>query len=873
MVACRVIAPQFLSCSRVLLVSLLSVSFASGAGAEPLSGDATPGGLVPGRPHLHAVRASRPPVIDGRIDDVMWNAVPPAATFTQKFPEEGRPPRETTSMRVAYDDDALYVGIACQQRLAPLRQRLTRRDRAVESDSVAVTIDSRRDGTSGFEFSVNAAGVLIDSIRFNDNQISSDWDENWEARTAITGDGWSVELRIPLRILRFASLPIQSWGFQARRYVSDRHETDEWAFIPRSSAGEVSQYGQLDNLQDLKAGHALEVTPFLKARVRRRDVQAGQLASGADLAGSGGLDLKWHPSQALTLDAAVLPDFAEVEADQLVLKLTNLEINFPEKRRFFLEGIDTFSIYNWNLLYTRRIGRAAPPPVLRQGEQLVDVPEPAPIYAAVKLTGQPARSWQVGALAAVTGRSEVQVQRADGSRSRRLADPLSIFGVLRAKRAFGDNGHFGLMATSVVRADDPGDHPPQSRDPDSADQVGLCPDGRQAAPGQRCANDAHVAGLDWRWVSPSGDYSTVGQAVASVLHRGPDRTMPDGTLIKPGQIGAGLDAAVGKRGGELVLWNIWGNVTGRRFEINDVGFNESANLFGTGGFIGLRTLRPWLHTLESFTRVEWDVLHNMDRLRLGRSLTLASTIKFANFWSTTLGVTGISSHFDDRELGDGAALQRAGGQRASLVIESDPNARVWLRLETSGELVKSGKTGRGELSLTLHALPQLDFELIPQVLATRGEPRFADLAANGDYLFGRLDANSAGAVLRASYTFTPRLTLQTYAQLFLASKHYGDFLRFDRAAAGPHPAIRLADLQPGASAPDSNPDRQEGALNANVVLRWEFRPGSLLYLVYSRSQAPDLALVRGQLGKLDLRALRRGPAADVVLLKLSLWWI
>jgi hypothetical protein len=296
--------------------------------------------VAAGRPRLRAVRIDRPPVIDGRLDDGAWAAVPATEAFTQKFPAEGRAPTEKTRLRIAYDDGALYVSFDCEQRLAPIVGRLTRRDRQVESDLVEVVLDPRRDGKSAFMFTVNAAGVLSDWIRFDDTESSADWDENWEAAAALTGAGWSAELRIPLRILRFASLPLQEWGFQARRYVSERQETDEWTFIPRSAAGEVSRYGRLENLERLPPGRGVELNPFVWGRARRRDLEEGRLASGTDFDAAAGLDVKWHPTQELTVDAAALPDFAQVEADQVVLNLSNIETNYPEKRRFFLEGID-----------------------------------------------------------------------------------------------------------------------------------------------------------------------------------------------------------------------------------------------------------------------------------------------------------------------------------------------------------------------------------------------------------------------------------------------------------------------------------------------------------------------------------------------------
>jgi len=819
------------------------------------------------RPRLRATRMARPPVLDGVVGIDEWQAVATTDAFTQKFPAEGQPPTEKTLLRVGYDQHALYVAIECEQRLAPVEARLTRRDRQVEADWVAVIFDSRRDGRSAYVFNVNAAGVLTDLLRYDDTDVSADWDDNWEAITARTPTGWSAELRIPLRILRFESLPVQSWGFQARRYVSHRQETDEWAFIPRNRAGEVSQYGKLDGLEGLRAGGGVELEPFLWGRIRRRDAQDGQLASGTDLGVAAGLDLKWHPSQSFTLSAAFLPDFAQVEADQVILNLTNLETNFPEKRRFFLEGSDTFATPELELLYTRRIGRVSPAPALREGEALVDVPTPATILGAAKATGS-AGAWQVGLLSAVTGRNTVEVQQPDGSREQRLADPLSAFNVLRVKRALGDNGYVGAMATSVVRGDASG---PTLADP-VAPQV-LCPDGTKVAPGQRCASDAHAASLDARWRSGSGDYDAVFQAVASLLDRGPDRPLPDGTVIHPGDVGTGLRAGFAKEGGDHWLWGAWAARDSRTLELNDVGYNDRANQYGFGGELTFRTLTPWAHTLETSTKLEPIVLNNEDHLPIQRTLLLVASAHLDSYWTVTAATKGVLAHFDDREVGDGAALERAGGADFALELASDPRARLSGHLNTAYERLSNGaRAYQAEVGLLLRALPRLDLELIPQLLFARGEPRFAGTAPGGDYLFGKLDARSAGAVLRATWTFTPRLTLQTYAQLFLASRHYSELSSYAPSPADPRPAIHLGDLVPGAAAPPENPDTQEVALNANVVLRWEWRPGCLFYLVYTRSQSPALTLAPGEVAHLDLHAVRRAPAADVALLKVAYWW-
>jgi hypothetical protein len=190
----------------------------------------------------------------------------------------------------------------------------------------------------------------------------------------------------------------------------------------------------------------------------------------------------------------------------------------------------------------------------------------------------------------------------------------------------------------------------------------------------------------------------------------------------------------------------------------------------------------------------------------------------------------------------------------------------------SEALANGGVSVNASGGITVRALAQLDFELLPTLTYNRGEPRF--VAAGplaGQYLFGHLTAGSVGTTLRATYTFSPRLTLQAYSQLFLASGHYSGFLAYQSDPSGRRPIVHLGDLRP-AQPPSSNPDFEQGALDVNVVLRWEWRLGSLLYFVYIRSQVPNVSLAPGEVGTLDVGALKRAPAGDQLILKLSYWW-
>jgi hypothetical protein len=813
---------------------------------------------------LVAARTHAPPTIDGRLDDEAWSLATPSDHFTQKFPDERSAPTERTTVRVLYDETAIYVGIDCEQLRAPIVARLTRRDREIEGDRVEVAIDSRGDGRTAVELGVNAAGTLSDSILYDDTEETHDWDEVWEGKAARTARGWSVEYKIPLRILRFSAKAEPVWGLQVRRWISARQEIDEWAFIPRKAAGEVSHFGKLTGLTGLRPTYPVELRPFVLGRVRRRDPVDDQVASGADVGASAGLDLKWHPTSGLALDVAVNPDFAQVEADKVVLNLTTFETFLPEKRPLFLEGVGAFAT-PLQIFYSRRVGRAPDDPALRAalpfGERRVDVVEPAPILGATKLVGRLGDRWEVGTLSALTGPSKVEVEAADGTRSRRTVAPLAHYQVVRVKRELAENAHAGAMWTAVTRADGAEAAPPL------ADGRRLCPAGTVVDPGRRCVHDAYTASLDARWRSAGGDYALAAQVLATGVHGGPTRTLRDGTLLGSGDLGPAAYVYAAKEGGTPWIVDVAYDVHGKKTDYNDFGYLERQNQHKVEANIEYRTLKPWWRTLETHSRLELVERDTLAGLNLARYVQLNTEWKLDSYWTAFVEGHHRFVHYDDREVGDGTALQRAGLWGVEAGLESDPRAVVSFKTFTQTQFLSNGFRFRGEGTLTLRPHSQVEIELLPEVLYTHGEPRFVERSsAPGRLVFGDLRAKSASFTLRATYTLVPTLSLQTYGQLFLASRHYSDF------AEGAGPVVRIDELVPIPVAPSANPDTQDAALNVNAVVRWEYAPGSTIFLVYTRAQAPRVRLGAGEVGDWSFAGLGRAPAADVVLLKASYWW-
>ena len=826
-------------------------------------------------PRVKASRSATPPALDGRLDDPVWQTAEVAQAFTQKFPNEAAAPTETTRFRVLHDDHAVYVGIDCQQQGTPVRAVLTRRDREVEADRVTVHIGSRRGEASAYQFGVNAAGVLSDALQFDDNQVAPEWDENWEAAVARDERGWSVELRIPLRILRFENAPVQDWAFNVRRVISLRQEIDEWAYIPRTEAAEVSRYGRLENLLDLRPQRPLELRPFVLAKLSY--LQPGfSPEEGFQPAGAAGMDLKWHASGELTLEATVLPDFGQVEVDQAVLNLTNMETFYEEKRPFFIEGLDLFAT-PLNLLHTRRIGELPGDPALPPGEDPAEMLEPSHIYGALKLTGRATSQLDVGLLSAVTGENTIATRPADGAAgpdTERVAAPLSTYNVLRLRRRWAGRNHFGLLVTAVNRWERSADYPsvPASEAaPGAPADRALCPDGDRLVAGQRCFHDGYVAAADSRWRSASGDYMASGQFALSLVQGGPPRVFPDGTVISSGDIDREFRVEANKEGGEHWLGGAWSSSTGRRFDRNDLGYMRRQNDFWMGAYLNYRTTQPWWGTLSTETGPSVSQGMNLDGTIVDRQIELGTEWQLRSFWTVELGLEHQPTRFDDREIGDGSPLERAPIWGASLELESDPRQAVQGSLELDADFRPGGR----DLSLTgnllVRALPELDFELLPEITVSQGDVRFVGEGMTGERVFGKIDAAAVGSTLRATYTFTPRLSLQSYLQVFLARVSYDDYWGRPAPTAGGRSTVYLRELTTPAT-PTRDPRQREALMNVNLVLRWEYRLGSTLFVVYTRAQNAEEVPAFGPAPRLDLRALGRGPAGDTLLLKLSRWW-
>jgi hypothetical protein len=840
------------------------VSSATARAASPAEAPPPAPGTLDGGRTLSARRASHAPTIDGALDDEVWRETTPVDGFGQQVPKTGQPPSMATVVRLAYDADRLYLAIECRDpEPGRIAAPLTRRDRAVEGDWIAMEIDSLGDRKTAFGFGVYASNVQFDYLRSGDNVRDYDWDAVWISATQVDEQGWTAELAIPLKALRFTAAPAVSFRVEIDRYVSRLGETDQLVVQPPSEQGALLRMATLTGLEGVSQGYGLELRPFVLTSLDHRHSPgpAYDPPSGNHARFSAGGELSYRVRNDLVVDGTVLPDFGQVEADQVILNLSTFETFFPEKRPFFLSGADLFALHDHlgsptetQLFYSRRIGQVPGSLELPSGARIVDQPAAAEIWGAAKLTGRVSDHVSVAVLDAVTRQQDATIQAADGSRRGILVSPLSNFAVARLRAELPAGFAVGAMATDVARHD--------LASVGAADCSGTTT--------AHCASDAATGGVDATWSSADGEWVGAASMVASRMIAGPTHAVPDGTTIRPGDSGLGGQLALAKAGGEHWLADLKYEGYSRKLDLNEAGYLRRSNLSQITTDLDYRTTEPWALTRKTDNVLMLKAWDTIDGVRLVRLVALSTAVELENFWGFTAELDYAPAMQDNRELRDGTPYERPYLIMPVIGLHSDARKAVsFSALASLGNQLR-GYQYSADATVLLRLSQRFELSLLPHLDRSFGDPRWVVTEGAGDarsYRFGDLDARSASLTLRGIFTFNPNLTLQAYALGFVAAAHYGPYY----AANAGSGQVRLQDLH-AAAAPTSNPDFKDGNININVALRWEYRPGSTLFVVYSRAQTIGDPTADQSPTRPDYRALQRGPSDDVVLLKLSYWF-
>jgi hypothetical protein len=813
-----------------------------------------------------AVRAPQPPVIDGKDDDAVWQTAPAITEFREWQPTEGKDSRFPTVAKVAYDAANLYVFMrAIDPHPDSITRLVDRRDSWLPCDHMGILVDPYHDLRTGFEFFVTPTGVKLDQAIFDDNEDGA-WDAVWDVATRVDSLGWTAEFRIPLSQLRYGPERSHTFGLLLMRDIYRFNERTAWPQLSQAKAGMVVQFGELTGLDDLEAPRRLEASPYLVTK--NASDGAGEGYTRSSHAAVGG-DLKYRVASNLTLDATINPDFGQVEADPSVLNLTAYESFFDERRPFFVAGRGVFRFdvncndVNCNsegLYYSRRIGRTPQLAGLYgNGAPL----QPTTILGAGKLTGRLPGGFAVGFMDAVTARSTGPADT--------TYEPATNFAALRVRRDTKDGASsLGGMLTAVNR----------SLDAFSAPYLpGQAYAGAVDFRHRFAKNTYQISGsVDWSRVAGS-DTAILGlQRDAVHYYQRPDAGLPLDSTRRV-LSGDAEELRFGKVAGAHVNFETAYSRRSPGFEVNDLGYLQRADQQSWSTWVGYsdRKVRTLYRSFQ--WNFNWWQNWTTAGLAQERAFNTNLHVTLRNSWGVNLGGTvgQLGGTYDDRTARGGPAVRQNPFVAPWVYLQGDDRRPVVPMLSVNYVVGDAGH------SHSLDFGPQVDFKVASRLsgsVASHFSRSHNDIQWYGNvvdpdsgathYTFAHLAQTTVSVTLRLNYTFTPTMTLQVYAQPFVAKGSYSNV----RELSGTPRAASYDDrYRPyGDAAVTANPGGfNYQAFQSNVVFRWEYRPGSTLFVVWNEGRQGYAGEEGTNTFQGDLRDLFRIHPLNTFLVKMSYW--
>jgi len=879
-------------------------------------------------PEVRAVRLKGEITLDGKLDEPAWQSAPPVTTFQQTQPLEGPAGTQRTEIRFLYDDDALYIGARMYDSLGArgVHSRLARRDDLLDvecgpnaqitSDKLQITLDPYHDHLTRDVFEVNPSGVIGDQYAVGNNCLDPSWDPIWQAATQVDSLGWTAEMRIPFSQLRFSKDTNQTWGLQIVRVIDRLNERDQWAFYRRNEASGASRFGHLTGLViDHRPGQ-LELLPYTLAQEEATSLNRGNPIDPVNRQQfRAGGDLKYLLTSNLTLDATINPDFGQVDLDPAVINLSPFETFYPEKRPFFVSGANAFDYGNFNcmfcsnvegnsLFYSRRIGR-----VPQLSGSIIDnpntayysVPSNTQILGAAKITGRTSNGLSIGTLDALTNQESAHFVGTPENANqiwRTIVEPMSNYFVGRVKKEFRDGATVvGAMVTSTVRR----------LDTDTLRDS--------------LHTHAEAGGIDFLHTWNNRNYSLMGNFSVTDVAGSPtaiEHTMqssahyfqrPDRKNLANGFFGDRYDTTMtslhgwggymrlGKDNGDW-LWEAMTSMRSPGFEINDLAFQRRADL----EYFNVNVGRQWTHPHAWYRNIFWSIgsqrQYNADGDLTANQYQAFLSIEWPNFWSIRSFAIHRPTTLSDQIARGGPVFEQRGINDVYLSVTTDNRRAIVLNAGFEHSVGVNAPARewspfanlllKPASNVTLSVGPALDLywtnNQYDTTLAVTSKDALSPRVYWGNrYLFSSLHQSTLSIDMRVNVTFTPSLSLQVYAQPLLGTGHYYNFSEFShrrQLAMTVDPSTMLSDgnlrIDPvggGASYEIQNPDFNTRLVHGNAVLRWEYRRGSTIYLVWQQTRSntnlytptADFALNHGT------NALFRSIPDDIFIVKFSYW--
>ena len=834
------------------------------------------------------------PAIDGRLDENFWTKQGEwSDPFVQVMPYERNISPSPTKVKLLYDNKYIYVGIYCKDAVPEKMNRfIGNRDDNSIGDLVSIAFDTYHDYRAAPEFNINLGGNKTDLIVTDKLVVNLNWNAVWEGRTHINraDSSWTVEMRIPFNQLRYNRISESGiWGLHVRRIIRRNSEVQNWSLIPLKNNGHVFSFGEMHGMNDLPKPQDIEILPYVMGKyISEPKIQGSPYQKGYRWKGNAGLDAKVALSD-YTLDLTVNPDFGQVALDPSVMNLTAYETFYDENRPFFQEGkhITDFSIGTDMMFYSRRIG--ATPSLYPEGidnkTAFAETVENVPIIGALKLTGTNRQGVTLGVLESVTARSSVDVTR-NGVEKSEVTEPLTNYTVARVQKNWKGNTLLGGMLTSVNRA---------LNDPLLENYLI-----RNAFTGgidftQYFANRLYYVDMKGMFSSLSGSADAVTQLQMNPVHyfqRTSGRNYLKVDEKRTSLNGTGGYLKVGRKGNAKWSFSETFNWLSPGFDLNNIGFLKQADIMSNETGAEFRETNPWKifrsNTL-TFTQLnQWNYGGNP----YGNSFTFAWKSMSMNRQEANIIQTYGGNKMDSRRLRGGPDIRFGEWYSIDATLNTDKAKRVMLMMQYTGD-----HNLHGDYDLNTFA-PSLTFRLGNHVYLT-GKFNYAwnsdnmqyastvPLASQSDpvYIVGHIAQKTYGLTMKLQVNVTPDISLQWYAAPFTSTAKYNNFkkalnpdsrVRENRFYAFSPDEISFSDgkytvLNNSENYAFANPDFNFNEFRSNLVARWEYRPGSTLYIVWQHSMSNQSGNFLPGWDQ-NLERMFGLPSTNVFMVKLNYWY-
>ncbi len=833
--------------------------------------------------------------IDGIFDENIWNTGEWSNEFTQFRPNNGDQPSQKTEFKLFYDDSYIYIAVkAYDSEPEKIVRTVSRRDKW-EGDRINIQIDSYNDKRTAFNFCVNAGGAKNDGIGTNDGGNFDDtWDPIWFVKTNITDYGWSAEYKIPLSQLRFSNKENQTWGFQVIRNIYRKQELNLWQHIPEEASGWISNFGELTGINNIEPKRRLEVAPYIMTKMDLYEKEEGNpFADGKDFGFEAGLDGKIGITNDLTLDFAINPDFGQVEADPSEVNLTAFESFFSEKRLFFVEGsnITDYQLTPggspWsgdNLFYSRRIGRCPQGDADYTEGEYANIPNNTRILGSLKLTGKTQKGWSIGILESFTNKEKAIIDN-NGERRKETIEPYTNYFLTRVQKDINKgNTIIGGMFTSTYRSikDESLDFLNKSATTAGVDFTQYFKKRKYFLSAK--LSGSYIAGSEEAilqqqssprryYQRPDVDYITLDSSRTSLSGHG-------------GTLSFGKNANSGLRYSAAVTWRSPG------YETNDMGYLRKANSIFQYTWINYSITKPF----SIFRRMNisanqwagWDF--GGAKNFLGGNISIWS--QFKNLWDIRASVSAEGLEVNNTALRGGPALHTPGHLNYFVGFGTNRTKKLSLNLgfHDNYKFHNSGRNYGIWGAVTYKPLNSLSLSLFPGYYYSNSELQYVTHNTHNNeerYIFAQIEQKTLNLTIRIDYSITPELTIQYYGSPFVSSGLYSKYKKITDSKADEYEDryssfneneieyIQSDNLynvyESGNSIADysfDKPDYNFQQFRSNLVFRWEYSPGSLLYLVWSQGRTNDVS--DGNFDYInDIKNLFKGSAQNAILLKFS----